>query len=144
MFFLRFATSRVPVYPVLAPVIAHIMLVECVVLVSPPLHLLTYTGPFSLPHHVCVCVCMLKRTHFSFLPACQKHIRVQRCVRMYLINELQSTRRFLSNGYHSVTKSCFLFVSRHPVYLCTPFSLQLSQISCWWSALYWCHRRCTC
>jgi hypothetical protein len=48
----------------------------------------------------CVCVCMLKRTHISFLPACQKHIRVQRCVRIYLINELQSTRRLLGNGCH--------------------------------------------
>ncbi len=37
-------TSRVPVHPILAPVVAHVMLVECVVLVSPPLYLLTYTS----------------------------------------------------------------------------------------------------
>ncbi len=55
-FFVCFATPRVHVHPILAPVVAHIMLVECVVLVSPPLYLLTYTGLFSLPHHVCVCV----------------------------------------------------------------------------------------
>ena len=75
----------------------YIMLVEWVVLVSPPLYLLTYTGPVSLPQ--CVCVCVLKRTHFSFLPVREQHIRVQRCVRKYFINELQSPRRLPISGY---------------------------------------------
>ncbi len=58
--------------------------VRCVVVAASLLVVLP-GSVFTPSSGVCVCVCMLKQTRISILPACKHHIRVQRSVRKYVI-----------------------------------------------------------